>query len=72
VVIRAAAGTEVDETGVFAIREGIATFVPVKTGIIGALLIEVAGIEPGTPVVSGPFQVLRTLKDGDRLTVSAR
>lgn len=72
VVIRAAAGTETDATGVFAVRDGVATFVPVKTGIIGGLLIEVAGVEPGTPVVSGPFQVLRTLKDGDTVTMVAR
>ena len=70
VVMRAAAGTEVDKTGVFAVRDGIATFVPVKTGIIGGLLIEVAGVEPGTPMVSGPFQVLRTLKDGDTVTMA--
>ena len=47
-------------------------FVPVTTGIIGGLSIEVAGVEPGTRVVSGPFQILRTLKDGDVVTAPRR
>ena len=39
---------------------------PVTTGIIGGLDIEVEGIASGTEVVIGPFQVLRELKDGGR------
>ncbi len=69
VVLRAMPGRGDDVAGVFAVRDGVARFVPVTTGIIGGLLIEVAGVEPGTPVVSGPFQVLRTLKDGDAVKV---
>ena len=38
-----------------------------KTGIIGGLSIEVDGIADGTEIVSGPFQTLRTLKNGDRV-----
>jgi HlyD family secretion protein len=55
-------GTE--RSGVFSVRDGKAIFVPVTTGIIGGLDIEVAGIPSGTDVVVGPFQVLRELKDG--------
>lgn len=69
VVLRAVPGRDEDVPGVFAVRDGIARFVPVTTGIIGGLLIEVTGVEPGTQVVSGPFQVLRTLQDGDAVTV---
>ncbi|BCS32821.1 RND transporter [Luteitalea sp. TBR-22] len=72
VVLRQLAGREDDATGVFVVKDGTARFVPVKTGIIGGLLIEVAGVEPGTEVVSGPFQVLRTLKDGDKVTAARK
>ncbi len=72
VVLRAAPGSDQDKTGVYVVRDNVARFVPVTTGIIGGLLIEVAGVEPGTPVVSGPFQVLRTLKDGDPVRSEAR
>lgn len=56
-----------DRTGVFVVREGKAVFVPVTAGIIGGLDIEVDGVEEGTAIVSGPFQVLRTLEDGARV-----
>ena len=71
VVLRAAEGSETDQTGVFVVRDNLVRFVPVTTGIIGGLSIEVTGVEPGTPVVSGPFQVLRTLKDGDPVSPSS-
>jgi hypothetical protein len=35
--------------------------VPVQTGIIGRLDIEVSGVSEGAPVVAGPFQILREL-----------
>ena len=40
-----------------------------KTGIIGGLSIEVDGVSEGTAIVSGPFQTLRALRDGDRVRV---
>jgi HlyD family secretion protein len=48
-------------TGVFTIA---ARFAPVTIGLIGGLSIEVDGVSEGTPIVSGPIQVLRTLEDG--------
>jgi len=72
VVLRAAPEAEADTAGVFEVRDGVAAFVPVTTGIIGGLLIEVSGVQPGAQVVSGPFQVLRTLKDGDRVRAGVR
>jgi HlyD family secretion protein len=53
-----------ERSGVFATQNGKAAFVPVKTGIIGGLDIEVGGVANGTEIVIGPFQILRELKDG--------
>ena len=64
VVIRPGAEGAADVTGVFVVRDDQARFVPVKTGIIGGLDIEVMGVDEGAMVVSGPVQVLRDLKDG--------
>ena len=54
--------------GVFVLRkEGRklrAVFVPVQTGITGASDIEVtSGVKPGDEIVTGPYRVLRILKD---------
>jgi HlyD family secretion protein len=56
-----------DTRGVFVIENGTAKFVPVKTGIIGGLDIEVEGVNEGTTIVSGPYQVLRDLQDGAKV-----
>lgn len=53
-----------ERRGVFVAQSGAARFVPVQTGIIGGLDIEVSGLEVGTEVVIGPYQVLRDLRDG--------
>ena len=66
VVIRMQEGVE--QSGVFAVEEGRARFVPVETGIIGGLDIEVEGISQETAVVTGPYQVLRELEDGMQVT----
>ena len=58
-------------SGVFAVRDGTVKFTPVTTGIIGGLSIEVDGMAEGTSIVSGPFQVLRELKDGDAVRARA-
>jgi HlyD family secretion protein len=64
VVLRPGAPGEPETAGVFVVRDGRAVFTPVKTGIIGGLEIEVAGVDANTPIVIGPFQTLRTLQDG--------
>ena len=58
-------------SGVFAVRDGTVKFTPVTTGIIGGLSIEVDGVSEGTSIVSGPFQVLREMKDGDAVRARA-
>ena len=57
--------------GVFRIDGGEARFTPVTTGVIGGLDIEVTGIPEGTVVATGPYQVLRELKDGAAATAAA-
>jgi HlyD family secretion protein len=64
VVLRRPADGTTERSGVFEVKNGRAVFVPVTAGIIGGLDVEVSGVEAGLPVVVGPFQVLRDLKDG--------
>jgi HlyD family secretion protein len=55
-------------SGVFVVQDGRAVFTPVTTGIIGGLTIEVEGVAEGATIVTGPFQLLRELADGARVT----
>lgn len=63
VVIREIEGE--GRTGVFLFEEGVASFKAVDAGVIGGLEIVVEGLEEGSPVITGPFQVLKELRDGD-------
>lgn len=59
--------------GVFLMDAGKARFVPVKTGLIGDLSIEVTeGLKGGETLVTGPNRVLRDLKDGDQVHVDKK
>jgi HlyD family secretion protein len=63
VVLRGEAGKE--RPGVFAVEGKTARFVPVETGMIGGLEIEVTGgIEAGREIAVGPWQALKDLQDG--------
>ncbi len=54
--------------GVFVVRDGIATFRPVKIGIAGDEYFEVLdGVREGETIVGGTYQAIRDLKDGDRV-----
>ncbi|NIL99617.1 MAG: efflux RND transporter periplasmic adaptor subunit [Acidobacteria bacterium] len=53
--------------GVFTVSQGAARFIEVETGMIGGLDIVVHGIEAGSEVIVGPYQILRGLEDGDRV-----
>jgi len=70
VVIRQT-GTGQEQPGVFVPEGRVARFRPVKTGLIGGLDIEVSELVDGTRVVTGPFQALRDLQDGQPLRVQA-
>lgn len=65
VVIREIDGEE--QTGVFLFRGGAAEFSVVQAGVIGGLEIVVEGLEESSPVITGPFQVLKELRDGDQV-----
>jgi len=65
-----AVGRAETEEGVYTIKDGKLTFSKVKTGIAGELMIEVTeGPKPGQEIVTGPFKVLRQVKDGDRVII---
>jgi HlyD family secretion protein len=59
--------------GVFVIKDGTAQFVEIKTGIADQKNIEVtSGLESGDSVVSGPYRVLRNIKDGDAVKIEKK
>jgi len=64
VVLRPPAAGAPEQAGVFVVEDRRAKFVPVTAGVIGGLDIEVRGVAEGSPVISGPYQVLRALQDG--------
>lgn len=65
-------GEKREETeGVFVIRGNKAEFVPVKVGIAGERYFEVtSGLAAGDRVITGPFESVRNLFDGDLVKVN--
>src|SRR5262249_19172027 len=62
------AGIPKTEEGVYALRDGKAMFLPVKTGLSGDLMVEVlSGLQTGEEIVTGPFKALRQIKEGDHV-----
>lgn len=60
--------TKREEEGVFIVREGLATFRPVKVGVAGDDYFEVLdGIREGETIVAGTYQAIRDLKDGAKV-----
>src|SRR5499433_518086 len=61
---------KIEKEGVFTIKNGLALFRPVKTGITGTTDIEILeGLAEHDEIVTGPYQVLRTLKDNTRIKI---
>jgi HlyD family secretion protein len=61
---------KIEKEGVFTLKDGIALFRAVKTGITGTTDIEILdGLSENDEVVTGPYQVLRTLKDNTRIKI---
>ncbi len=59
-------------TGVFVAKDGVASFVPVRTGIASETTIEVLGeVKEGETIVAGPYKALRELKPGNRVKAEA-
>jgi HlyD family secretion protein len=64
--------TRKETEGVFVMRNGIAEFIPIKLGISGDKYFEVKdGLKPGDQVVTGPYNSVRTMADGDPVKVDA-
>ena len=54
----------------FVIRNGRAEFVKVATGITGTTDIEVtSGLNEGDSIVTGPYKVIRTLRNSAKIKV---
>ena len=61
---------EREKEGVFAMVGGKAVFKPVKTGAMGEMDIEVMeGLKVNEEIVTGTYQTLRELKDGDGIKI---
>ena len=56
--------------GIFLVKGGKGVFVPVETGIMGVTDVEITkGLQPGDEIVTGSYQVLRTLKNNTKVKV---
>lgn len=67
VVLRSDPESGSERAGVFTLQGDTVRFLPVQTGIIDGLEIEVEGVSEGLSVITGPFQALRELREGDRV-----
>ena len=57
--------------GVFVVADGLARFRPVEVGVAGDAYFEVlSGLEEGETIVSGTYQVIRDLEDGDAVMIT--
>jgi HlyD family secretion protein len=60
-----------DIQGVFVIRNEHAVFVPVKTGIMGTMNVQVlTGLKPGDVILTGSYSVLRTIRNGAKVRIN--
>jgi HlyD family secretion protein len=65
--------TRKETEGVFVMRGGKAEFVPIKMGIAGDKFFEVlGGLQPGDEVITGPYNSVRGMADGDSVRVEPR
>ncbi len=52
------------------VKDGKLVFQKVQTGIAGELMIEAkSGPAVGSEIVTGPFKVLRQVKEGDKVII---
>jgi HlyD family secretion protein len=62
--------TRKEAEGVFAVRDGKAEFIPIKMGIAGDKYFEVVtGLKAGDQVITGPYNSVRGMADGDLVKV---
>jgi len=61
---------KVEKKGVYVVRDGLAYFVEIETGISDQQNIEIIkGPEEGEEVITGSFRILRSIKEGDAVKV---
>jgi len=66
----ASSGRPETEEGVYLVKSGKLEFRKVKSGLAGDLMIQVVDGPPvGAEIVTGPFKVLRQVKEGDRVVI---
>jgi HlyD family secretion protein len=64
--------TRKETEGVFLVQNGQAAFRPVRIGIAGERYFEVlSGLSPGDRVITGPYNTVRGMADGDAVTIAA-
>ena len=62
--------TRKEVEGVFLVRNGRAEFLPIKMGIAGDKYFEILdGLKNGDQVITGPYNSVRTMADGDLVKV---
>jgi len=62
--------TRKETEGVFVVRNAKAEFVPIKMGIAGEKYFQViSGLQPGDQVITGPYNSVRGMQDGDAVKV---
>jgi HlyD family secretion protein len=62
--------TRKETEGVFVVRDKHVEFLPIKMGIAGDKYFEVlGGLKPGDQVVTGPYNSVRGMADGDQVKV---
>jgi HlyD family secretion protein len=65
--------TRKETEGVFVMRAGRAEFVPIKLGIAGDKYFEIlGGLQPGDEVITGPYNSVRGMADGDAVRVDTK
>jgi HlyD family secretion protein len=65
--------TRKETEGVFVLKEGRAEFVPIKVGIAGDRYFEVvSGLKDGDQVITGPYNSVRGMVDGDLVKVDPK
>jgi len=65
--------TRKETEGVFVLKEGRAEFVPIKVGIAGDRYFEVvSGLKDGDRVITGPYNSVRSMVDGDPVKVDPK
>ena len=62
-----------ENEGVFLMKDGKAAFIIVKTGIAGERYLEVlTGLKEGDQVITGPFDSVRGMYEGDMVKTAPK